>query len=249
MHTVLSAISAGRPVSAPRITRTTSQQPRRKVDPADGPLAASAWAFDARLDPLARLVALTISLHTDATGRAWPSVRRLSELTGLHVRTVTDRVQQLISLGLLADDGERRGRGVRVLRVAGYRPQSWQRGAVPSEADGRTAEARRITTAAPRVPQSMQRASTTTEAARVPQSNAASVATTEALTVTTEALTPCDCGTLDATEQGTRNMEKERANTNTVKTSMPSDARQRLAEARARMMSARLAAPARGVLQ
>lgn len=212
MQTIVSAASAGQSRARRAYPRNTPARPRATED---GPLALSAWAFDPRLDPLARLVALTISLHIDADGRAWPSVRRLAELTGLDPRTVADRVQHMIALGLLADDGERRGRGVRVVRVVGFRPASWQRPSAPARTD------------APRVQQSAAEPARTTAASN--PATAASKGATAASRM--------------HTNREQEHLEKDAGDQTAEHPTRSELVKTRLAEARLRMIGAMASAP------
>jgi pyocin large subunit-like protein len=52
-------------------------------------------------DPVAKFVLITIAKHADERLQCWPSVSRISSLTGLSSRTVQRKVAELKKMGVL----------------------------------------------------------------------------------------------------------------------------------------------------
>lgn len=60
------------------------------------------WAFDRPVkDSGAKLVLLTLARHADAEGYCWPSMKRISKITGLSISTIKRKIRILEDAGLV----------------------------------------------------------------------------------------------------------------------------------------------------
>lgn len=67
---------------------------------------ATAWAWDADVPPTQKLLLLALAGHINGEGEAWPSLRRLGDMTGVSRATVIRALESLVAAGYL----ERRAR-------------------------------------------------------------------------------------------------------------------------------------------
>ena len=73
---------------------------------------ATDWAFKQPVsDASAKLVLLAICHHADKDGKAFPSLSRISELTGLAKRTISRKVAMLVEAGLITAEERTRPNG------------------------------------------------------------------------------------------------------------------------------------------
>ena len=73
---------------------------------------ATDWAFKQPIsDSSAKLVLLAICHHADKDGKAFPSLSRINELTGLAKRTISRKVTMLVDMGLMTTEERTRPNG------------------------------------------------------------------------------------------------------------------------------------------
>src|SRR2546423_8813251 len=72
-----------------------------------------------------------IALHADASGRAWPSMKAIAEMTGVRVQDVSRTIRRLMRLvGLQCERGGGRGRrNVYVIQLGDRKPENDRNGA------------------------------------------------------------------------------------------------------------------------
>ncbi len=83
---------------------------------------ATRWAWKADLRPASlKLVLLSLADRADEHHRCFPSTTRLSEDTGLDLKTVKSALQKLSIAGVIADTGGRKGKtkSVKVWQLIG----------------------------------------------------------------------------------------------------------------------------------
>lgn len=82
------------------------------------------WAFDQKVDDsAAKLTLLAIARHADSDGKCWPSVKRISDITGLSASTIKRKLKVLEALGLVKHQRRKgdNGRNSSNIYTVGYR--------------------------------------------------------------------------------------------------------------------------------